>query len=155
LSDSRSIPNSFRSVIISLFASMHLGLFASCLVDWVSWWFVWLSVSLCGCGLGLFASQSVFYVCVLWIFCWLTWGRVYRAGPSRAQISDPHIPEPPLIALVCCSLWRNPCRIRLGSISPVFTPVAPPSTAMQCTPVFNLTLCWSADVKQHDCKACG
>lgn len=79
---------------------------------WIFCWFVLLSVSLCGYEFGLFASQCGFLcvcvcvesVCVLGILCWLTWGRVYRAGPSRAQISDPHIPEPPLIASVCCSL---------------------------------------------------
>lgn len=34
-------------------------------------------------------------------------GRVYRAGPSRAHISDLHIPQPPLIASVCCSPRRR------------------------------------------------
>ena len=33
----------------------------------------------------------------------MRWGRVYRAGLSRARISDPRIPEPPLIASVCFS----------------------------------------------------
>lgn len=73
--------------------------------------FVWLSVSLCGFWFGLFASMCGFYVYVsvlrlyvyLGVFYWLRWGHVYRAGPSRAQNSDPHIPEPPLIASVCCS----------------------------------------------------
>lgn len=50
-----------------------------------------------------------FYVYVslhvhLGVFFWLRQGCVYRVGPSRAQISDPHIPEPPLMASVCCSL---------------------------------------------------
>lgn len=81
-------------------------------------------LSLCGrCGFGLFASQCVWvfffffyvYVSVLglhvcWsrgVLCWLRRGRVYRAGPSRAHISDLHIPEPPLIASVCCSPQRS------------------------------------------------
>lgn len=88
------------------------------------WQFVWLSVSLCGCIFGLFASHVwVLCLCVLklyvclGVFCWLRWGRVYRAGPSRAQISDLHIPEPPLIASVCWPLQKNPSCISLGSIS--------------------------------------
>lgn len=82
---------------------------AVCLVVWL--WFVCISVRfLCVC-------ECVESVCVMGVFCWLRWGRVYRAGPSRAQISDLHIPEPPLIAFVCCSPQRNPCRISLGSIS--------------------------------------
>lgn len=59
-------------------------------------------------------------VCVLGVFCWLRRGRVYRAGPSRAQISDLHIPEPPLMASVCCSPQRTPSCISLGFISAVF-----------------------------------
>lgn len=79
----------FIRVCVHVFRVVWLlcGLFGWLVSWWVFWRFVWLSVSLCGCGFGLFASQCGFYVvCVLGIFCWLTWGRVYRAGPSRAQI---------------------------------------------------------------------
>lgn len=95
-------------------------------------WFVWLSVGLCGWGFGVFASRSGFYVYmsmlsvyVCWeggySACWLRRGRVYRAGPNRAHISDPHIPKAPLIASVCCSSWRSPSFISHGPISQVFS----------------------------------
>lgn len=133
-----SIRSSFRSVIVKrVFASMHawlsIGLFGSTWFIWlvgfssrclwvflavflVLWlWFVCIPVRFsCVC-------ECVESVCVLGVFCWLRWGHVYRVGPSRAQISDLHIPEPPLIASVCCSPQRNPCRISLGSIFPVFS----------------------------------
>lgn len=94
-------------------------LLAICLVVcymWLLWlWFVCIPVwFLCVC-------KCVESVCVSGVFYWVRWGRVYRAGPSRARISDLRIPEPPLITSVCCSVQRNPCRIFLGSIPPVFS----------------------------------
>lgn len=108
------------------------------------------------------ACECVESVCVFGVFCWLRWGRVYRAGPSRAQISDPHIPEPPLIASVCCSLQRNPCSISLGSIPPVFShpsitalnPICQFSSplAMLSNLLYSLMPYRSADSLQCDCK---
>lgn len=71
------------------------------------WWFVWLYVAAASVCLHPSEVFMCTWVC-LGVFCWLRWGRVYRAGPSRARISDPHIPEPPLIASVCCFPQSNP-----------------------------------------------
>lgn len=73
-------------------------------VVWDFMWLVWLRVSPCGVLWVVCVCKWGLCVCVLGVFCWTRRGPVYRAGPNRAQFSDPHIPEPPLIVSVCETL---------------------------------------------------
>lgn len=75
---------------------------------------------LLACGLveskcGFYVYTNVLSLCVFGVFCRFRKGCVYRVSPSRAQISDPCIPKPPLIASVC----RNLCCISHRPISSV------------------------------------